>query len=176
MAMEEERFDKLPAGLYGKNFLKKYALFLGLKPKELLRDIDESFFGNEKESDPFSQKVLESNKLLIWPRIIKSILISTAILICLLYLVFYSKNIVAAPALSISQPDKNMLTASSSITIAGETEEEAEVRINGEIVLNNDKGHFSQTINLKKGLNTVTVTAKKKYSREQTVTRQILVE
>ncbi len=175
MAMEDERFDKLPAGLYGKNFLREYSAFLGLKPKELFKDLDEKIFG-EENSNPFSQKVLKSHKLLVWPKIIKNIMVSGAILICFLYLIFYFKNIVTAPDLQITQPDKNILTSASALTVSGQTEPEAEVRINGEIVLNNDKGIFSQTINLKKGMNSITVSAKKKYSRERSITRQILVE
>ena len=175
MAMEDERFDKLPSGLYGKNFLKRYAAFLGLKPKELLSDLGDVSFG-EENINPFSQKVLTKEKLLIWPRIIKNILISGAILICFLYLIFYFKNIITAPELIIIQPDKNIMTTANSIVISGRTEPGAEVMINGEIVLNNNQGVFSQTVNLKKGLNSITVSAKKKYSREQAITRQILVE
>jgi cytoskeletal protein RodZ len=175
LAMEDERFDKLPAGLYGKNFLKEYARFLGLKPQELLKNLDDSIFG-EKNNDPFSQKVLTSRKLLVWPKIIKNILISGAVLICFLYLAFYFKNIVTAPDLIITQPDKNISTAENSITISGQTEPEAEVKINGEVVLNNNRGNFSQVVNLKKGLNSIVISAQKKYSRGQTVTRQILVE
>lgn len=175
LAMENERFDKLPAGLYGKNFLKEYAMFLGLNPKELLGGLDDGLFGEDK-NNPFSQKVLKNRKLLVWPKIIKNILISGAILICFLYLIFYFKNIITPPDLTVTDPDKNILTKISTITISGRTEPEAEVRINGETVLNNDKGVFSQTINLKRGLNSITVSAKKKYSREQSITRQILVE
>lgn len=175
LALENERFDKLPAGLYGKNFLKEYALFLGLKPKDLFKDLDDKTFGEENDN-PFSQKILKGRQLLIWPKIIKNILIVGAVLICFLYLIFYFKNVVAAPNLIITQPGKNILTQANSITIQGKTEAEAEVKINGQIVLNNNKGNFSQTINLKKGLNSITVSAKKKYSREQIITRQILVE
>lgn len=175
LAMEDERFDKLPAGLYGKNFLKEYALLLGLNPQELLKDLDDSIFG-EKNNDPFSQKILTGRKLLVWPKIIKNILISGAILICFLYLAFYFKDIVTAPDLDITHPDKNISTTENSIIISGRTEPEAEVKINGEIVLNNNRGNFSQTVNLKKGLNNIVISAQKKYSRGQTITRQILVE
>jgi len=68
------------------------------------------------------------------------------------------------------------MTAALSITVDGQTEPEAEIKINDEIILNNHNGYFSQTINLKKGLNNIVITAKKKYSQEITVTRQILVE
>lgn len=175
MAMEDERFDKLPAGLYGKNFLKQYALFLGLKPKDLMAGISENFFG-EESNNPFSQKILKRHKLLVWPKIIKNILIFSAILVCFLYLIFYFNNIITAPDLAITQPDKNILTKADTITIIGQTEPEAEVWINGQLILNNNKGAFSQTINLKKGLNSVVISAQKKYSREQSITRQILVE
>ncbi len=175
IAMEENRFDSLPAGLYGKNFLKQYAVYLGMKPKEIFKDIDLSLFG-ENETDPFSQKILKSSKLLVWPKIIRNLLTFGAVFACFLYLIFYFKNIVTAPNLEISSPDKNILITKTSITIIGRSEPEAEIKINGEVVLNNDRGDFSQEVNLKKGLNSLTVTAKKKYSRENTVIRQILVE
>lgn len=175
IALEEERFDNLPAGLYGKNFLKEYTAFLGLNPQELLKNLDEQS-AEGQNADPFSQKIVKKSKFIIFPKIIKNILITVAVLICFLYLIFYFKKVISPPKLEISQPEKNLLTASSSIMISGRTETAAEVKINGETVLNNKDGYFSQTVNLKKGLNNIVIKAKKKYSREETVTRQILVK
>jgi len=174
-ALEEERFEKLPTGLYGKNFLKKYAKFLGLKPRDLLKNWQEAS-NTDSAADPFSQKIVKKNKFIIFPKIIRSFLIVMAILICFLYLVFYFKKIVFPPDLVITQPDKNLLIQDNSIIISGQTEKEAEIKINGAIVLNNQDGYFSQTVNLKKGLNNITITAQKKYSREKTIIRQILVQ
>lgn len=172
LALEEERWDDLPAGLYGKSFLKEYASFLGLKLHEN--------FSPEKQAlaavpdNPFSQKIVKKNKFIIFPRLIKNILISLAVLVCFLYLIFYLKKIVWAPSLEITNPATNLPWPADVITVTGRTEKEAEVKINGEAVLNNNNGLFSQTINLKKGLNNIIITAKKKYSQEKTVTRQIL--
>jgi len=174
-ALEEERFEKLPTGLYGKNFLKEYAKFLGLKPRDLLKNWQEAS-NTDSAADPFSQKIVKKNKFIIFPKIIRSFLIVMAILICFLYLVFYFKKIVFPPDLVITQPDKNLLIQDNSIIISGQTEKEAEIKINGAIVLNNQDGYFSQTVNLKKGLNNITITAQKKYSREKTIIRQILVQ
>ena len=174
-ALEEENFDKLPAGLYGKNFLKEYARFLGLKPRDLLKNWQEESIGDSRPN-PFSQKIVKKNKFIIFPKIIRNTLIISAVLICFLYLVFYFKKIVLSPELIVTQPNKNLLIQGDSITIDGQTELEAEVKINGEIVLNNHNGYFSQTVNLKKGLNNITITAKKKYSQEKTIVRQILVQ
>ena len=173
MALEEERFDRLPAGLYGKNFLKEYAAYLGLNPRELLKGLDEQVGQTE---NPFSQKVVNKHKFIIFPKILRTTAIIIAVLICFLYLVFYFKKIVYPPFLQIISPEKNMLIASSSILVSGVTEPEAEVQINGQTVLNNNNGHFSQAVDLKAGLNNIIITAQKKYSQEETVIRQILVK
>jgi len=174
-ALEEERFERLPAGLYGKNYIREYSNFLNLNTKEILHDWDEQVLSGSPE-DPFSRKILAKHKFIIFPKLIKNLLIIGAIAICFLYLIFYFKRIILPPNLIITQPGGSLAIKESSILIAGETETEAEVRINGEIVLNNDNGKFSQTINLKKGLNNIIIKAKKKYSQEQIISRQILVE
>ena len=175
VALEESRFDQLPAGLYGKNFLKEYSAFLGLDYRELLKKLDETA-GESWREDPFSQKTIEKSQLLVFPKIIKNILIGAAILACFLYLLFYFKKIFLAPELIISQPPRNIMTSESSIIISGQTQAEAEIKINGETVLSDTNGNFSQTVNLKKGLNNISISVKKKYSREKIITRQILVE
>lgn len=174
-ALEEENFEELPSGLYQKKFLKEYASFLGLSGGDLTKQLEESA-DSKSNTNPFSQKILKKSKLLVFPKIIRNILIILGVIICFLYLFFYFRRIVIAPRLIIIEPEKNLLIQKTSIEVKGQTEQEAEVRINGELVLNNDNGLFSQTINLKKGLNTITIEAKKKYSQERTATRQILVE
>jgi len=175
IALEEELFDKLPSGLYGKNYLKEYASFLGLNPNELLKIWQEQFSAGS-DNDPFSQKIVAKNKFIIFPRIIRNIIISIGVLICFLYLIFYFKKVITPPKLTNIQPPQNMLTKANLITISGQSEIEAEIRINNEVILNNHSGFFSQDINLKKGLNTIIITAKKKYSGAETVIREILVE
>lgn len=174
-ALEEENFDNLPSGLYRKNFLKEYANYLGLNNSDLTKQL-ETMAENNSVTNPFSQKIVKKNKFLIFPKIIRNSLIALGVIICFLYLIFYFQNIILAPKLTITQPEKNLLTKETSLEIKGQTEKEAEVKINGELVLNNNNGLFSQTINLKKGLNNIIIKAKKKYSQEQVATRQILVE
>lgn len=174
-ALEEEDIDNLPSGVYQKNFLKEYAGYLGLNNSELSKQL-ETISENNSTLNPFSQKIVKKSKFLVFPKVIRNSLIALGVLICFLYLIFYFQNIVSEPKLIITQPEKNILTKETSIEIKGLTDKEAEVKINGELVLNNNNGMFSQIINLKRGLNNITVKAKKKYSKEQTATRQILVE
>jgi len=173
-ALEDDRHDLLPSGIYGRNFLKRYASFLKIDSK-IITQAEKEMKGQEKD-DPFSKKVIRKNHLIAFPKIIRNLLLAFAVLICSLYLAFYARKIVTPPKLIIEQPAGNMLTTEKNLTISGITESEAELRINNELVLNNNDGLFSQEVNLKKGLNNITISAKKKYSKENIITRQILVE
>jgi cytoskeletal protein RodZ len=175
LALEEERWDQLPTGLYGKNFLKEYASFLGLKPAELLKNWQNQSAGS-LPSDPFSQKIVKKRKFIIFPKIIRTSLIIVAVLICFLYLVFYFKKVISPPDLTISQPAQNLRTGNSSIVVSGWTEPEAEVKINNQAILIGNNGYFSQSVNLKNGLNSLVITSQNKYSQENIVTREILVD
>lgn len=175
IALEENSFEKLPAGLYGKNFIKQYANYLGLNSERIAKDWYEQISNNSADN-PFSRKIIAQHKFIIFPKLLKNLLIILAVTICFLYLIFYFKKIILPPQLLIIYPETNLSLDVNRITILGQTENEAEVRINGEIVLNNTNGNFEQNINLKKGLNNIIIKAKKKYSREQIISRQILVE
>lgn len=173
-AIEDNRFDLLPSGIYGRNFLKKYANFL--KEKHVLLTEEIKRMEQEERSDPFSKRAVDKKHFRLLPRMLRNALLITALGICFLYLAFYARRIASAPKLEISYPSDNLLTTEKSIRVEGLSEEEAELRINGELILNNEDGHFFQEINLKSGLNTITISAKKKYSKENIITRQILVE
>jgi len=175
LALETEDLGVLPSGLYAKSFLKKYADFLGVdlsQRKDLWLKLQDDIKGN----NPFSQEILKKSHLLIFPKIVKTTLIVLAILVCFLYLAFYFHRIILPPQLTLLQPDRNLLVQESSLMVIGKTEKETEIKINGELVLSDVNGNFSKLVNLKKGVNTIEVSAKKKHSRENIIIRQILVE
>ena len=177
VALEEEDYKKMPGGFYGKVFLKRYAYFLGLDYKNIVkyfvRDRQTLYQG---ESDVFSKKVVSRSQLLIFPKIFRNGAIALVILICLLYLGFYLKKITTPPALTIITPTANQVQSGLSATITGQTEPESEVTINGQIILIDKEGKFVQNISLQPGVNIIVITSREKYSRQQIVTRQILVE
>ena len=85
-------------------------------------------------------------------------------------------RIISPPSLSIVFPDNNFVTQEKVIKIQGYTEPETGIKINGDSVIVDHNGFFSKEINLKKGLNNVTIIATKKYSRPTKITRQIFVK
>lgn len=171
--LENNRSDLLPAGIYRRGFLKKYAEFLGIDQVLINNKLNEI---EADKDDPFANKTVSRNHLISFPKIIKLVIFSLIVLFCILYLSFYIKKITSPPELIITQPADNLLTSERSINIVGSTDKEAELKINGELFLGDNNGNFSKTVNLKSGLNNIEISSKKKYSKENTIIKQVLVE
>lgn len=176
-ALEKGRFDRLPQGVYGKNFLREYAQFLGLDAEELVKifAVYNSPTQKGQQKELFAKQVAKAHYFLTLPKIIKGVLLLLVVAACLYYLNFRLQKIVAPPRLFLNNPQENLVTKKNSIEVAGFTEPEAQILVNGEVALGDTNGYFSQTVSLKNGLNTITVTAQKKYGRKNTIVRQIMV-
>ena len=103
-------------------------------------------------------------------------MIGLVVAICFVYLGYRLNKIISPPALLVETPAMNLITKQTSWLIAGKTEAEASLVVNGENVLSDKNGNFSKLIHLKNGLNFIEVTARKKYGRSRVITRQILVK
>lgn len=201
-AIETCEFYKLPPGVYGRSYLKEYAQFLGLDyenylnifEKELLdkgnirvhhfdkasnTDIRESLLKNDKivrNSGLFSAQRIRGINFIIFPKIIKALVVMFVVFACFTYLGFYLKNVLSPPNLNLAEPHDNMVTVNNFVNVIGTADPETEIIVNGETVLSDENGSFTIRINLKKGINSISVIAKKKYGRETSITRQILVK
>ena len=185
-ALEGRDNEKLPEGIYGKKFLREYASFLGLDCDEIddilsNKEYDKNNRREIKNKKHSTQKIflsqrVKGHRFIIVPKIVKIIIFIAVILICFSYLWIGFKNIISPPDLNVINPLKDMIISDNFIDITGETEPKAQITINGEFVLGNKEGLFEKRINLKNGLNTITIISKKKYGREAIVKRQILVE
>ncbi len=173
-ALEKNRFEKLPAGVYGKNFLREYAVFLGLDDREMIKIFEQENAPARKQF--FSVQVVKNLRFIAIPKVFKNFLILSTVTVCFVYLGLRLDKIVSPPALSVNNPAENLITSARNILVSGSTEAETEIVINGEQILSGSDGAFSKEVDLKSGMNTITVTAIKKYGRESTVTRQILVK
>lgn len=174
LALEMENFEALPSGLYGKNYLKKYANFLNIESSQVdifLKQLDSEL----EDEDPFPSQVVDKKKFIIFPKIVKNILITLSVLAFFFYLLFYFKNLVVAPNLSIIYPESNIMISETSIEIIGKTDPGCDLSINEQTILPDENGNFNKLIYLKKGMNTISVSARKKYSKENVIIKQVLV-
>lgn len=174
LALEMEDFNALPSGLYSKNYLKKYARFLNIEAKQIERFLKQLSTELE-ESDPFPNKMVDKKKFIVFPKIVKNVLISLAVLAFFFYLLFYFRNLVLAPTLEIVHPRSDIKIEASSIEIIGKVDPGSDLSINEQAILPDEDGNFSKLVNLKKGMNTILISAKKKYSKENVIIKQVLV-
>src|SRR5574344_734831 len=65
ISMEENRFDRLPSGLYGKNYIKEYGSLLGIPLSELKKWIEKNFELVNELNNPFSQKIVRKKEFIV---------------------------------------------------------------------------------------------------------------
>ncbi len=172
--MENENFSALPSGLYGKNFIKRYAEFLKINPSEIINKTP--FVDKELQDDPFSKKILKSKNFLVFPKIVRNLLLILVIIVFFGYLSFYLLKAREMPELVIYEPENNISIEENTIEISGRTNPNASLSINGKTILLENGGYFSANIDLRQGINQINIVSQKKYSQENIIEKQILVQ
>ncbi len=176
--IEKGEYDKLPNGIYKKTFLKNYAEYLNLDTEKILKHFQEELnkLKSEKKQNVFSKEKIKKHELLVFPKILKNIIVGLVISIFFLYIGFYLKKSFTPPSVTIINPVDNITIEQNSIEIIGKTNPKTQILINNKLILKKDSGFFKEEINLKKGINTIIISAKNKYSKERIIKRQILVK
>ncbi|MEA3450255.1 MAG: helix-turn-helix domain-containing protein [Patescibacteria group bacterium] len=168
--------DALPEGLYGKNFLKRYAVYLGFDPKEIAQEyFDIGTDKTKNNKNVFTRKVPSAFYFLTIPRLVRNFFLLIFVLILFSYLAYAIYNVISPPILIINSPELDYQTIKKSLLVSGVSEKEADVRINNDPVLVSDDGSFEKLVNLQTGINTITVSAQMKYSHTKYESRRVLV-
>lgn len=173
-SLEADDYYKLPSPTYARGFLKRYAEFLKLDFEKILAQWDEKHNHRERELKKPKSKTKEMFQLSQFK--FKIILILIVFCLILFYLGFGIKNILFSPEIEIFYPAEDLVTNDSSLTIKGKADPRATIFINNQPVEQTEKGFFEQKIDLLPGLNQIEISAKKKYSKEKIIYRQIVLE
>ena len=177
-ALERGDFEALPTGVYRHNFLREYAIFLGLSANDLigLFTEDKSRTKNVSQTELFVKKASHVHYFVTLPRLARNLLMFSASAICFIYLAICINAIISPPELIVNSPSLDIITQEKEIIVAGSTDPEAEITINDELVLADSQGLFTKKVNLKNGLNTIVIVAHKKYSRKNELIKKVLVD
>lgn len=174
LALEEGECELLPEGIFSRQFLKKYCQYLKINYTEALAL--SPFAEDEEEKNPFSKKILRRSQLIVFPKIVRAILLLIFVSTSLLYLLLYFQKLRVAPYLEIHTPIEDFRTDDPRLLISGKSIPEVEIRINNELIISKEDGSFSREVFLKDGLNTFLISAKKKYSKTRSLERKILLK
>lgn len=177
MALEAGHYGQLPGDVYVRNFLRKYAEAFHVSPVRLLElyERERAYVRHVGPINRLPQTASETQAPDIY-RILK-ILGSLSILCALLvYLGVTVYRVITPPTLNVLAPAEDLITHELSLVVSGTAEKESHVRINGQEVVLDPKGGFTERIDLQQGLNIIKVSAKKQRSRERVLYRQVIVK
>lgn len=180
-AIEAGDLAKLPGEVYAKSFLKVYTRFLGLDTADYLSSYESQqkiysktiLTGDKDFKKPVER--ISAAKLLVTPRLIRSLLILVIVIACLGYLGIKIKAILTPPVLIVDQPSDNVVIKDKFIEVSGQIEKETTLEINGQQVLANQAGHFDETIDLQVGTNIIEFKAEKRHGKQTKIYRQVVV-
>ena len=171
--LEEGMYDKLPADVYVRGFLRSYADFLGIngdslvklfeKEKGIRKKLEDS--KNPQDKKPVLKSVSISSFVLTPQKIFFS-LVAIAIISGLVYLYREIGSFTDAPRLIILSPQPNASLDSNNIYIEGITDKDAKAFINDQPILVGDDGKFRENITLQSGINTLNMKAVNKFGKE----------
>jgi len=175
--LENGKYEKLPAEVYVKGFLKNCANFLGVDGNSLLklynreRGIQKNIKKEQKTSEGFEQRKLV--KISNFVIVSKATAIAFAVILAVLAAVYLYKEVskfVSVPRLTVLEPADGTAIKNAAVWIKGITDKDCEVFINGQPILVDDRGEFNEEIDLQKGANFITVMSKNRFDKESSQT------
>lgn len=173
--LEEGAYEKLPADVYVKGFLRNYSEFLGIDEKILIklyekeRGIKNNLEKGKKAKKgnlPVGGEKINISSFVVTPRILAAGAIVILVLGGFFYLYKEIGSFASTPRLVILSPEKNYSTSGNSVEVSGATDRDAKVFINEQPVLINDEGNFRETLTVQNGANTITIRAVNRFERE----------
>lgn len=164
--IESDQYDKFDSDVFTTGFIKIYSKYLELDVDKLLAVYRRSNLHNGKEvekKDVFQLKGKKSfPKLNITPQAIAIITLTIFLLLVIGYIGYQIFKFQTPPHLNISEPLDEFTTEEPLIIVKGSTDTSSTVDINGEPVEIDDVGYFEKELTLNEGINTISITAKKK--------------
>ena len=177
--LENGQYDKLPAEVYVRGFLRSYARYLNIDEQALVKLYErerniQANLSHVPSKKTFAMRNLDISSLVITPRSLVMVLIILLVGGAFVYLYREFQAFASAPRLVILSPQNGRVVGTSEITVMGKTDKGARVSINNQSVFVGSEGEFSDKLILQSGLNTVTVVSINRFDKEKSET--LLIE
>jgi cytoskeleton protein RodZ len=170
--LENGEYEKLPADVYVKGFLKTYAVYVGVNESSLIKlyEREHGIQKNIKKIDDQDKMIepVKLSKLVITPKIIIASLVVILVLLGFFYIYKEVNTFIAEPKLIITWPADGEVIEANKVDVKGFTERDSQLFINDQPVLINDDGEFNESVGLQAGLNTILIKSKNKFGKEST--------
>lgn len=177
-AIEHGAFERIDEPVYRTLMVKTYAEYLGIS-WDTIEDVyirESVYIPVLPHAKGVNTKHIQSGDLMVVPRLLKHVFLSAAMIGVFFYFMVLAGSALQRPALTVINPPERFMSPAKTIRIEGSVSTEATLAINGQEVTKTNDGHFYQDLTLSDGLNTIRISASKKYSKETVVTRTVLYQ
>lgn len=168
--LESGRYEKLPADVYVKGFLRSYSQYLGADENYLIKlyERERDIHKNVKREEPKKSliKPIKFSNLVITPKSMIIILVVFFAGLGFFYLYRELSIFISKPRLVVFEPTDNFSTEEKKIKIEGITEKDAKLYINGQQLVVNEEGKFIEELFLQPGLNTIVIKSINRFEKE----------
>ncbi len=171
--LENGEYEKLPADVYVRGFLRSYARYLNIDEQALVklyereRNIRENLgHDTHQKTSAFS---LPPASLVITSRSLILVLIGLLLFGSFFYLYREFQSFGSEPLLVVLSPENNSVIESNEMIVSGKTDRGAQVTINGQGVFVDSEGSFSEKLVLQPGQNGVSLRTINRFHKEKTV-------
>jgi cytoskeletal protein RodZ len=168
-AIEAGTYDRLPAEVYVKGFLRSYAGYLGVPEDAILklyareRHIQKNL--GRVENFQFQPTAPVRFSFVPSPKVFAAGLGILVTVGFFSFLSFELRTFVSEPRLVIESPTDGARVEGSDVLVSGQTDPRAEVYINGESAVVDEVGAFSERLTLSSGLNEITVSSTNRFGK-----------
>lgn len=174
-ALESMHVEELPGKVYARHFLIRYARWVDVDLQKILPLFDTSL-SEELERHALLVPRVSSGDLRVWTRIVRWSLAACFLASSVLYFGYHIWSMMLPPVLSLTYPSEDLHLSEMTLQIAGMTDPEAQVMVNGENIQTDPSGRFEKMLILQQGVNEIQVSARSKYSRPAVIVRHVVVE
>lgn len=175
-AIEKNNFSQIPGSATVKGFIRNYALAVGLSPANVLAVFRRDFWENERgQIVPRGIAEPLDKKNFYWTP--KSTFILTIFLIVGGFAFFFCRQylkFISPPPLEVFSPQEGQVF-SAKVAVAGKTDKDATVKIDGTLISLSEKGQFKEEIVLPRGENVVTIEATNRQGKKTIINRKVIV-
>jgi transcriptional regulator with XRE-family HTH domain len=176
-SFENGDYASLPDPVYARNFLKIYVRTLGGDADYFLQQFEsECGTSDFAKNNNLPRERARSFQFLVPSRFIKMFAIALVALAMVTYLGSQIRSIISPPDLFVYEPSDGILTQEALITVTGQAQEGAQVKVNGTAVLLSENGTFETDIALERGLNVISVESTKRYSQPAIEYRRVVLQ
>jgi len=176
-AFEAGDYAKLPDPIYSRNFLKIYVQSLG-------GDVD--YFLEQFEAECGTCDLTQISRLprsrarafqfLVASRFVKIFAVVLVMAGIVSYFGYQIQAIISPPILLVYEPADGIMTQDALISVTGQADDGARVKINGVDVLLSKDGTFELDVALERGLNVIAIESTKRYSHPATEYRRVVLQ